>query len=52
MKLLLDTHTLVWWLTDDAKLLASARIAISNCESFTVVTRDAAITELGATTLW
>ncbi len=28
MKLLLDTHTLLWWLTDDGRLSAAARRAI------------------------
>ena len=28
MKLLLDTHTLVWWWTDDPRLPAAARAAI------------------------
>jgi PIN domain nuclease of toxin-antitoxin system len=30
MKLLLDTHALVWWWTDDARLPASARAAIAD----------------------
>ena len=29
MKLLLDTHALVWWWTDDSRLPAAARAAIS-----------------------
>ena len=29
MKLLLDTHTLVWWWTDDRRLPATARAAIA-----------------------
>ncbi len=29
MKLLLDTHALVWWWTDDARLPAAARAAIA-----------------------
>ncbi len=28
MRLLLDTHTLLWWLTDDGRLSAAARRAI------------------------
>ena len=28
MKLLLDTHTLIWWLTEDARLSRSARDAV------------------------
>lgn len=30
MKLLLDTHALVWWWTDDARLPAAARAAIAD----------------------
>ena len=30
MKLLLDTHTLLWWLADDPDLAASARDAIAD----------------------
>jgi PIN domain nuclease of toxin-antitoxin system len=30
MKLLLDTHALLWWFTDDARLSAAARQAIIN----------------------
>lgn len=30
MKLLLDTHVLLWWLTDDERLSARARQAIKN----------------------
>ena len=30
MKLLLDTHTLIWWLNDNSKLSATARAAIAN----------------------
>jgi PIN domain nuclease of toxin-antitoxin system len=29
MKLLLDTHALVWWWTDDPRLPAAARAAIA-----------------------
>jgi len=32
MKLLLDTHALLWWLTDDARLSLRARNAISDPE--------------------
>lgn len=32
MKLLLDTHALLWWLLDDAGLPASARRAIAGAE--------------------
>ena len=30
MRLLLDTHALVWWWTDDPRLPAAARVAIAN----------------------
>lgn len=30
MRLLLDTHMLLWWLSDDDRLPANARMAISN----------------------
>lgn len=30
VKLLLDTHALIWWLLDDARLPARTRIAIAN----------------------
>ncbi len=30
MRLLLDTHVLLWWFTDDARLSAPARQAIAN----------------------
>lgn len=30
MRVLLDTHALLWWLSDDAKLVASARETIAN----------------------
>ena len=30
MRLLLDTHTLLWWLANDPKLSAQARAAIAN----------------------
>lgn len=33
MKLLLDTHTLVWWLNNNSKLSATARSAIGNPEN-------------------
>ena len=33
MKLLLDTHTLLWWLDDNPKLTAEAREAISKAEN-------------------
>lgn len=32
MKLLLDTHVLLWWLQDDPKLSATARVLISDAE--------------------
>lgn len=33
MRLLLDTHALIWWVEDDPQLSAKARIAISNQSS-------------------
>jgi PIN domain nuclease of toxin-antitoxin system len=33
VRLLLDTHVLVWWLTDDARLSAVARKAIAASEN-------------------
>ena len=30
MKLLLDTHALLWWLTDDSRLSMQARDAIAD----------------------
>lgn len=33
MRLLLDTHVLLWWWTDDARLFGAARDAISNPEN-------------------
>ncbi|MCW2636631.1 MAG: PilT protein putative toxin of system [Blastococcus sp.] len=36
MKLLLDTHALLWWLDDDARLAQSAREAIAEAESVAV----------------
>lgn len=33
MRLLLDTHALLWWLVDDARLGASARAAIRDAEA-------------------
>ena len=33
MRLLLDTHALLWWLTDDPRLSYSAEAAISDAEN-------------------
>ncbi len=33
MRLLLDTHALLWWWTDDPRLLGAARDAIANPEN-------------------
>jgi PIN domain nuclease of toxin-antitoxin system len=33
VRLLLDTHVLIWWLTDDARLSATARTAIAAKEN-------------------
>lgn len=43
MRLLVDTHTLIWWLTDDKKLQAPERDAIAN---------DETIVHVSAATLW
>jgi PIN domain nuclease of toxin-antitoxin system len=37
VKLLLDTHTLIWILSDDPRLTAEAREAISDPETFVAV---------------
>ena len=37
MKILLDTHVLLWWLADDARLSASARAAIAAPENEVLV---------------
>ena len=37
MKLLLDTHAFLWWLSDPAHLAAEARIAIANPRHFVFV---------------
>lgn len=37
MKLLLDTHTYIWWLDDPAQLAEEARIAIANPRNFVFV---------------
>jgi PIN domain nuclease of toxin-antitoxin system len=33
VKLLLDTHALLWWLVDDPQLSAAARSAIASLEN-------------------
>ncbi|MSO99347.1 MAG: type II toxin-antitoxin system VapC family toxin [Rhodospirillaceae bacterium] len=43
MKLLLDSHILLWWLNDDRKLLKTEREAIANAGS---------VTHVSAATLW
>lgn len=45
MRLLLDTHTFVWWLQDDPVLTAGVRAAISD-ESSTVVVSAASAWEI------
>ena len=42
--LLLDTHTLLWWVADDQSLSSAARNAISNAEN--VVASDVSLWEL------
>jgi PIN domain nuclease of toxin-antitoxin system len=37
VRLLLDTHALLWWLADDPTLSADARAAIADGESFVAV---------------
>jgi PIN domain nuclease of toxin-antitoxin system len=37
MRLLLDTHTLLWWLTDDASLSAAARKHIARANNTVLV---------------
>ncbi len=37
MRLLLDTHTLLWWLTDDASLSAAARRHIARANNTVLV---------------
>ena len=37
MKLLLDTHTVVWWWTDDARIPAAARDAIAEATNLVYV---------------
>lgn len=43
MRLLLDTHTLIWWLTDDKRLGSAERDAIANGET---------IVHVSAANLW
>lgn len=45
MKLLLDTHALLWWLADDPRLGAAARSAIAD-PSRTVLVSDATLFEI------
>ena len=42
MRLLLDTHVLLWWLADDAQLGADARAAIGDGESHVAVSAASA----------
>ena len=42
MKLLLDTHTLLWWYADDARLSAAARAAIRQTEREVLVSAASA----------
>ena len=37
MRLLLDTHTLLWWLSEQPKLSATARNAISHDDAIVIV---------------
>lgn len=42
MKLLLDTHALLWWFTDDPRLSQPARRAIGNSENVVLVSAASA----------
>jgi PIN domain nuclease of toxin-antitoxin system len=33
VRLILDTHALIWWLTDDERLSTSARLAIASADN-------------------
>lgn len=43
MGVLLDTHALLWWLTDDARLSPTARQTIGDPAIEIVVSADAAL---------
>jgi PIN domain nuclease of toxin-antitoxin system len=45
MRLLLDTHALIWWLTDDRRLRPSERSAIADADS-TVHVSSASVWEI------
>lgn len=40
MRLLLDTHALLWWFTDDAQLSTQARAAIADETNETICQRS------------
>ena len=42
MKLLLDTHALIWWLADDSTLFGGAKKAISNPDNLVFVSAASA----------
>lgn len=42
MRLLIDTHTLVWWLRDDSRLRETARIAIADNQAMVHVSAASA----------
>lgn len=42
MRLLLDTHVVLWWLSDDARLGAEARAAIADAETDVAVSAASA----------
>jgi PIN domain nuclease of toxin-antitoxin system len=42
VKLLLDTHAVVWWWTDDARLPAASRAVIASAESTVLVSAASA----------
>lgn len=54
MKLLMDTHAILWWLEDRANLSETARDAISdpaNIAFVSAVTRDPLIRQYGVATI-
>lgn len=42
MRLLLDTHVLLWWQTDDSRLSAAARVAIADASNHIFVSAASA----------
>ena len=61
MRLLLDTHVLLWWVTDDPKPSRQCaiwiedranRVAISPVSAYEMQSADAAFGSLGAARVW